>query len=279
MRAGAGAEPGVAVSTGSFYDLDIPTEDAIGHIADMGVGDAEVFLQSPAEAEPAFVRDLARRCEASGVRVGSVHPYVFGFENLLYTVYSRQREWATDQYRRYLDVCAELGAPHYVCHGPPRHHAMRGGRLGDAYRERTAALADLAARRGVVYCMENVSYGLVSDVDDMEAHLRGLDVPFVLDFKSAWKAGPGPEPFIDRFGDRLLFAHVSFNDRPGGRFGVCAPGGALGPEEASALRAFRSGAANPRMVLELCEASSVADVAMSVEAVRCWVECAQRSEQ
>jgi sugar phosphate isomerase/epimerase len=294
-----GQEPGdsgetvvVAVSTGCLYDLDIPTEKAVVELAGMGVTDVEIYLQGPPEMGQDYVSELAAVCRGIGVTVGSVHPYGFGLENLLYTSYSRQRAWALGQYERYLQICEELEARYYVAHGPPWHHVMREGRLTPEYRSVTTQLANLARGHGVIYCIENVSYGLIREPGDAVRHRTELavDVPFVLDVKSAWKAGFAPQDFANALAGDIAFTQVSFRDRANGAFGLCAPGETADPDltatvvALSKARRGRTGRAagtedgssgghaegpGPvRLVVEVFNARDVTDLQRTVAAVR-----------
>lgn len=261
----------VAASTGCLYDLDVPTEQAVLVLAGLGVDDVEVFVQGPEEMDRAFVHDLAATCRDTGMHVGSVHPYVFGFEHLLYTSYRRQRRWAWGQYERYLAICAELGAAYYVAHGPPRHHVRGPEGLSDTYRTVTTALAMAAESHGVTYCLENVAYGVVRDVDEAVRHRDALDVrvPFVLDFKSAWKAGAAPQQFAAALAEDIAYAHVSFVDREHDRYGVGPAGDRIDPDVVATARALTGPGRMPaRLVVEVERVGDVADLERTLAAVR-----------
>lgn len=136
-----------AMSTGSFYDLDIATEDAVAHLADMGVVDVEVFLQGPAELEPLFVRELADRCDVLGapLRVRLRVPPVHRLQQAAGLGYLPTSVGATS-------TSALSSARPTVCHGPPRRHVRHvrhDETLDNAYCERRAALMKIAARRGL----------------------------------------------------------------------------------------------------------------------------------
>ncbi|GAB3856555.1 sugar phosphate isomerase/epimerase family protein [Dactylosporangium cerinum] len=255
---------GVAVSTGSLYDLDVPTEDAVDRLAEMGVRAVEVFLQCDPELDERFLAELRARCDARGVRVVSVHPYGFGYENLLYSPYRRQRRWAFARYERYLEACGTLGATHYVAHGPPRHLAHDGAALRRGYIEGTALLAELAGRHGVRYCLENVSYGLLRTPDEAVAHLAQLGpaVPFVLDFKSAWKCGVAPQAFAAAVGRHIAYTHVSYRGSATGPFGLTSVAGRPEPDITETMRrlAEAGGMTGPHVV-EVFGPASLDDVA------------------
>lgn len=260
---------GVAASTGSLYDLGLPTEEAVSALASMGVRDVEVYLQGAPEMSRGYVQRLSDRCQEAGVRVGSVHPYVFGFENLLHTTYRRQQRWALLQFERYLQICAELKATYYVAHGPPRHHVVHDGRISDRYRAITTELVEMANAHGVRYCIENVSYGLLRDMADVEAHREALDVPvpLVLDVKSAWKAGLRPQDFASALSKEIAFVHLSFPDHANARYGVCPVGDIADPDLSATVGALMAEHGAPgRAVVEVCDAPDLRAVESAVVA-------------
>lgn len=259
-----------AVSTGSLYDLDIPTEEAVSVLAGLGVRSMEVFLQCEPELGETFIAELANRCTGLQVRINSVHPYVFGFENLLFSGYRRQRIWAFKRYERYLSICATLGAGFYVAHGPPRHLVTEGKEMSANYMRTTCELAALARQHGVQYVLENVSYGLIRTVEDALDHVdRFADqVPLVLDFKSAWKVGQEPSAFAEAVGQQIAFAHVSFRDPQNATYGLCARPDENEPELATTFRTLtqvRSPQADH--VVEVFWPNSLADVERSIAVV------------
>lgn len=212
----------LGVSTGCYHGLNIVTEDAVDHVAALGVDVVEVYLQGTCELVPDVVNAIVQRLGRSSLRVLSVHPYVFGWENLLFGSYERQRRWAQGQFEAYLDVCVAVGAEAYVSHGPPAHHVVRpDGSLATHYIDITAELVARAARRGVRYCLENVSYGVLRTPDDLQRHRAAVpDLAFVVDFKSAWKAGSSPALLLAAAGASAQHTHASFRGTEG--FGMPA---------------------------------------------------------
>ena len=189
-----GAGPQIGISTGCYHRFDVPTEDAVTRIAELGVGAIELFVQGPPELESEVSRVIAERVRLSKLDVVSVHPYVFGWENLLFASYERQRRWAWDHVRAHLALCQATGAGAYVSHGPPAHHVLApDGTLLPYYVRAAHELVALAEDHGVQYCLENVSYGLVRTPDDVRRHRDAIPgLQFVVDFKSAWKGRPRP---------------------------------------------------------------------------------------
>ena len=213
----------VGASTGCFYGLDVVTEDAVDRIRLAGADGVEIFVQGPPEIRPEVVDAIIAHTMASGLAVVSVHPYVYGWENLLFASYERQRRWAFQHVADHIRLCVATGARAYVSHGPPAHHVVDDeGRLSPHYVAVTRDLVALAAQHGVRYCLENVSYGLLTSPDDARRHLDAVPgLGFVIDTKSAWKSGHAPADFLTP--DLLPAVHhtqVSF--RFAGRYGLPA---------------------------------------------------------
>jgi len=119
----------LGISTGCYYEADIATEDAIMRIAETGADLVEVYVQGEAELDREVRDRIVQRCANLDLGVVAVHPYVFGWEHLLFSPYTRHRTSARRRFAEYLTLCAELHAPAWVGHGPPAHHvrAVDGG--------------------------------------------------------------------------------------------------------------------------------------------------------
>jgi sugar phosphate isomerase/epimerase len=228
----------LGISTGCYYQADVATEDAVTRIAATGADLVEVYVQGDAELDREVRDRIVQRCVSLDLRVVAVHPYVFGWEHLLFSPYTRQRTWARRRFEEYLTLCAELHAPAWVGHGPPPHHvrAVDGG-LEPRYVASMRELASDAQERGVLLCVENVSYGLLRTPADAREHVTRLpEVGLVIDTKSAWKAGYRPVEFLAP--DLLPSVHhtqVSF--RSGEVYGLPAPPGT--PADTDLVEALR----------------------------------------
>lgn len=255
----------LGVSTGCYHGMGVVTEDAVDHVRELGADVIEVYLQGACELRTDVIDDIVRRTRLTDQRVLSVHPYVFGWENLLFGTYERQRRWARAHFEEYLEVCVAVGADAYVSHGPPAHHVLEAdGSLAPHYVATTRGLVAQAAERGVRYCLENVSYGLLRTPDDLRRHRDAVpDLAYVVDFKSAWKAGFQPAQFLAASTiEAVHHTHVSFRgDDSYGRPVDAAMVGAADPQVLAALRA-----PIPH-VLEI-EATSAAQIATSLAALR-----------
>jgi sugar phosphate isomerase/epimerase len=260
--------PRLAASTGCTYLFDVVTEKSVELLHAAGLREVEIYLQCDDELDEQYLRDLAARCAELGLTVVSLHPYVFGFENLLFTRYQRQRQWATRRFERYLGAAQVLGAAAYVSHGPPRHLVTQDSKLDPEYVRITRQLVGLAAGHGVRYCLENVSYGLVRSPDDADRHLAefGDALGMVVDFKSAWKSGFRPVQFLR---SRLSsVSHLQVSYRAGERYGLGVDAGDVDDRDvADALRLCLLERPTLAPVLEI-EAWSEAELTRTIQATR-----------
>jgi sugar phosphate isomerase/epimerase len=262
--------PRLAASTGCTYPFDVVTEKSVELLHAAGLREVEIYLQCDDELDEHYLGDLAASCAELGLRVVSLHPYPFGFENLLFTRYRRQRAWATRRFVRHLSAAQMLGAPVYVSHGPPRHAVIQGSKFDPEYLHVTRQLIGLAACYGVRYCLENVSYGLVRSPDDADRQLTefGEALGLVADFKSAWKSGFRPTDFLR---SRLSsVSHLQVSYRAGERYGLgvgADAGDVHDPDVADALRLCLVKAPMLPAVLEI-EARNEAELARTIQATR-----------
>ena len=264
----AATGPRLGASTGCTYLFDVATEKSVELLHAAGLREVEVYLQCDEELDKQYLRDLAATCADLGMTVVSLHPYVFGFENLLFTSYRRQRQWATRRFAQYLGAAQVLGAAAYVSHGPPRHLVTQDSVLEPDYVRTTRHLLGLAAGHGVRYCLENVSYGLVRSPDDADRHLTefGDALGLVVDFKSAWKSGFRPVDFLR---SRLpSVSHVQVSYRAGERYGLGVGAGDVNDHDvADALRLCLTERPTLAQVLEI-EAWSETELTRTIHDTR-----------
>ena len=240
-------------------------QDAIDHISDAGADGVEIFVQGIPELEPDVFDKIVEHTLESGLVVISVHPYVYGWENLFLSNYQRQRNWAITHFTRHLQLCAATNASAYVSHGPPAHQVLdNNSQLSANYIAVTRELVAMAADYGVQYCLENVSYGLATSPDDLRRHHEAVpELGFVIDAKSAWKSGHAP---LDFLAPDLLPAvhHTQISFRADGRYGLPAP------EEETIEKDVDVGAMiaiDVPHVLEI-EAANADDITRSLAAIR-----------
>ena len=145
------------ISTASFFDT-LMLEDAPALFRQWGVKNAEYYLNSWCEYDPAFVDRLAKETEDAGIRVVGVHPMSLQYEPLLFTPHPRQRSDAMKAYELVLRAGERLHADHYVMHGP----VVLNGVAKNLQLTRLApifdTLSDMAEDHGLHLTLENVSF-------------------------------------------------------------------------------------------------------------------------
>ena len=122
-----------------------------------------------------------------------------------------------------IDQCAELGGK-YLVHGSPHQRRIDPGETRAAAmaraRDSFAAVADHAAKAGVVYCIEALSSEQTPLINTLEeaaqlvAEIASPAVRSMLDCSSAGRMEKEPvHALIDRWLPKGLIAHVQVNDR------------------------------------------------------------------
>ena len=203
----------IGISTASFYPLEI--ERGIEKAAELGFRYVELFINSESEYQNPFRRALKNKLQNLGMQVVSVHPFTSAMEgHLLFSDYERRTRDALEQYTRYFEAAADLGAKYFTFHGellrsrglPPAKAELQ---RYDTYHK----LCQLAADCGITFTQENVSWSKSGDLQ----FLRGLyeNVPelrYTLDIKQAHRAGLNWNDYVDIVGDRIVNLHISDYD-------------------------------------------------------------------
>ena len=122
-----------------------------------------------------------------------------------------------------IDQCAELGGK-YLVHGSPHQRRIdpgetRAAAMGRA-RDSFAAVAEHAAKVGVVYCIEALSSEQTPLINTLEEAARMVDeinsssIKSMLDCSSAGRMEREPlQALVDRWLPKGVIAHVQVNDR------------------------------------------------------------------
>jgi len=122
-----------------------------------------------------------------------------------------------------IDQCAELGG-RYLVHGSPHQRRIDPGETRAAAmaraRDSFAAVAEHAAKAGVVYCIEALSSEqtpLINTLDEAAQLVADIGSPAVrsmLDCSSAGRMEKEPvQALVDRWLPKGVIAHVQVNDR------------------------------------------------------------------
>ncbi len=193
------------ISTACFYpEL---TEKAAEWLASAKIPAAEVFLNSPSELAPEFLRKLRDTFQRGGTQVVSVHPFTSGLEPLLlFSEYERRFTDGVDLYRRYFEAAAYLGASYVVLHGDRKE---RQGSW-EFYFERYARLDEAAKSCGVRLLQENVERCRAGRGNFLAAMKKALpNALFVLDLKQARRAGEDALALLRTLGSSVRHIHMS----------------------------------------------------------------------
>jgi len=133
------------------------------------------------------------------------------------------RKKTIDVMRTLIDQCAELGG-RYLVHGSPHQRRIDPGETRPAAlaraRDSFAAVAEHAAKAGVVYCIEPLSSEQTPLINTLEEAARMVEeigspsVRSMLDCSSAGRMEKEPlQALVDRWLPKGVIAHVQVNDR------------------------------------------------------------------
>ncbi len=133
------------------------------------------------------------------------------------------RKKTIDVMHALIDQCAELGGK-YLVHGSPHQRRVDPGEQRAAAmaraRDSFAAIAEHAAKAGVVYCIEPLSAEQTPLINTLEEAAQMVDeihspsVKSMLDCSSAGRMEKEPLPaLVDRWLPKGMIAHVQVNDR------------------------------------------------------------------
>jgi len=172
-------------------------------------------------AQLAAARSAAQDC---GIAVTGLHWLLVKPAGLsISTKDDAVRKKTVDIMRGLVDQCAELGG-RYLVHGSPHQRRVDPGETRAAAMERAcesfAAVAEHAAKAGVVYCIEPLSAEqtpLINTLDEAAALVGRIGSPAIksmLDCSSAGRMEKEPLPaLVDRWLPKGVIAHVQVNDR------------------------------------------------------------------
>ena len=172
-------------------------------------------------AQLAAARSAAQDC---GIAVTGLHWLLVKPAGLsISTKDDTVRKKTVDIMRGFVDQCAELGG-RYLVHGSPHQRRVDPGETRAAAMERAcesfAAVAEHAAKAGVVYCIEPLSAEqtpLINTLDEAATLVGRIGSPAIksmLDCSSAGRMEKEPLPaLVDRWLPKGVIAHVQVNDR------------------------------------------------------------------
>ena len=196
------------ISTASLYPME--TEKALRLLGENGVKNTEIFFNATEETKKEFVLELKKIAEHYGINVVSVHPTMSLAESfMLFSAYERRRREGIDQYKRYGEITAELGAKYVIMHG-----GKPNGVLDDeGYCERFLQISDAVLENGGILLQENVVNYRAGSIDFMKTMVTHLGdrAVFCLDIKQSKRNGYDPMDVLDAVGNRVKHIHISDN--------------------------------------------------------------------
>lgn len=201
----------IGVSSACFYPLE--TEKSLAELGELGIGVAELFINSPSETEGEKLQELIDIKKSYGIDVVSVHPFMsFAESNFLFSSYKRRFTDFLPFYDRFFEVCAMLDAKYFVFHGmrPPRTISE------EEYFERFGILTALGRKNGIQVCIENVVHFFSQEPDHILRMQNYIGETFgmVLDIKQARRADVSHQDFIEKLHPYIRHIHISdFTDQ------------------------------------------------------------------
>ena len=196
----------IGVSTASLYPLE--TELALEEIGKSGITETEIFFNCESELKPTFVDILTDIQKKYKINIAAVHPTMSLAESfMIFSAYERRFYEALDQYSRYSEIAAELGAKYIIMHG-----GKPNGILNDEeYCERYMALKQATLKNGVTVLQENVVRYRSGEIDFLRSmtDILGDDAEFCFDLKQAVRCGYMPTELIYEFYKNIKHFHIS----------------------------------------------------------------------
>ena len=172
-------------------------------------------------AQLAAARSAAEDC---GIAVTGLHWLLVKPAGLsISTKDAAVRRKTVDIMRGFIEQCAELGGK-YLVHGSPHQRRVDPGETRAAAMARAeesfAAIAEDAAKAGVVYCIEPLSseqtplINTLAEAAELVERIASPAVRSMLDCSSAGRMEKEPLPaLVERWLPKGVIAHVQVNDR------------------------------------------------------------------
>ncbi len=196
----------IGVSTSCFYPLE--TEKALEKVAAAGVKYTEIFFNAQSELTDTFVDLLCKIRDEYSIKVTSVHPTMSLAESfMLFSDYERRYLIGIEQYKRYAEIAAKLGADYIIMHGGKPNHAI--DNLG--YCERFLNVARAVRENGATLLQENVVNYRAGSIETMQFMVEQLgdEVGFCLDVKQAVRGGYSPVDALCAVHKNIKHLHIS----------------------------------------------------------------------
>lgn len=196
----------LGVSTSCFYPLE--TEVSLENLGKNGIKHTEVFFNAMSELKQSFIDMLIDIKDEYGITVSSIHPTMSLAESfMIFSNYDRRFREAEEQYRRYSEIAAQLGAKYIIMHG-----GKPNGILSDEeYCERYMSLKETVKENGVTILQENVVRYRAGEIEFLRSmkEILGNEAEFCIDLKQSIRCGYNPYDLINEFADNIKHYHIS----------------------------------------------------------------------
>ena len=196
----------IGVSTASFYPLE--TEQALEKIGEFGIDTTEIFFNARSELKPSFIDILSNIKNRYKINVSSLHPTLSLAESfMIFSSYERRFWESMDDFARYSEIAAELGAKYIIMHG-----GKPNGILSDEeYCEKYMRLKEQTLKNGVTILQENVYLFRSADIQFLRSmkSILGKDAEFCLDIKQSVRCGYDPIQLLTEFHSNIKHLHIS----------------------------------------------------------------------
>ncbi len=198
----------IGISSACLYPLE--TEKAFSAIVEKGIPICEIFFNAACELKPAFVHELDTIRKNGNTAVVSVHPMMSLAESfVLFSAYDRRYREGLDDYKRYAQIAAQLGAKYIIMHG-----GKPNGVLSDEqYFERFYDISKAVRENGAILLQENVVYFRAGNLEFMKAmsDYLGEEACFCLDIKQSIRGGYSPFDVLNNIKQGIKHIHISDN--------------------------------------------------------------------
>ena len=196
----------IGISTACFYPLE--TEESISLISENGIPCTEIFFNSARELKDSFIDYILEIIYNTPLRVTAIHPMLsFAEPYMVFSEYTRRFDESLDNFKRYFEIAARLGAKFVNLHGD-----RPTGKLSvEEYCERFKMIADEGKRFGVTLCQENVNGYRSCDPEFLADMVRflGDDANFTLDIKQSIRSGHTVPEIVEAMDYRIRHVHIS----------------------------------------------------------------------
>ncbi len=197
----------LGVSTSCLYPL--LTEKSLEFLGKNGIKTTEIFFNATSELSKGFVSELKKIKDFYGMTIDSVHPTMSLAESfMLFSAYDRRKEEGLESFKRYGEICSQLGAKYIILHG-----GKPNGILSDTeYFERFLEISNVAKQNGGILLQENVAKFRAGNIDFLKKmnEYLGENAAFCLDVKQCIRGGYSPLDAINAL--KLGIKHLHLSD-------------------------------------------------------------------